>query len=339
MQLRKLARSGRSPRGDAWFHAMQQAHVVRNAEEYYRAMFARTERVVEPARHAHGRHDRLARRITSAATARPRSSWCGRTTRTSAMRARPRWATTARSRSVRSLRQRHPNETALVGFTTHRGHVIAATTGRSRRNASACGRRCPAAGRSCSTRPAAALLRDGGAAATRASASTSSGCSARSASCTGPRPSDAATTPRAARRRVRRHDPRRRDARASSRSIDSRRRRLQTAREPERPRNLSDGSLTDVMRRHEKPSQRTSGRSHAAPADGGRRGAHGEPGMRARRRAVSSSSLGRGEVGRGEWSAHWPRFVSDATARFNYAVRACNQRRRGASAGPVTRRT
>src|SRR6185369_6289261 len=39
MQRRKIARSGRSPSGDAWFHAVQQAHVVRNAEAYYRAMF------------------------------------------------------------------------------------------------------------------------------------------------------------------------------------------------------------------------------------------------------------------------------------------------------------
>ena len=39
MQVRKLARSGRTPAGDAWFHAVQQAHVVRNAEAYYRTMF------------------------------------------------------------------------------------------------------------------------------------------------------------------------------------------------------------------------------------------------------------------------------------------------------------
>ena len=69
--VRKLARSGRAPTGDAWFHAVQQAHVVRNAEAYYRTMFARPQRVVEPARHAHGRHDRHRSRITSA-TARPR---------------------------------------------------------------------------------------------------------------------------------------------------------------------------------------------------------------------------------------------------------------------------
>ena len=39
MQRRRAARSGRSPAGEAWFHAMQNAHVVRDAEAYYRTMF------------------------------------------------------------------------------------------------------------------------------------------------------------------------------------------------------------------------------------------------------------------------------------------------------------
>jgi erythromycin esterase-like protein len=39
MQRRKVARSGRTPAGDSWFQAMQQANVVRNAEAYYRTMF------------------------------------------------------------------------------------------------------------------------------------------------------------------------------------------------------------------------------------------------------------------------------------------------------------
>ncbi len=40
LQRRRAARSGRSPSGEAWFHAMQNAHVVRDAEAYYRTMFA-----------------------------------------------------------------------------------------------------------------------------------------------------------------------------------------------------------------------------------------------------------------------------------------------------------
>ncbi|MBA3453850.1 MAG: erythromycin esterase family protein [Deltaproteobacteria bacterium] len=40
MQRRRAARSGLAPGGEAWFHAMQNAHVVRDAEAYYRTMFA-----------------------------------------------------------------------------------------------------------------------------------------------------------------------------------------------------------------------------------------------------------------------------------------------------------
>ena len=39
MQRRHAARSGRTPGGDAWFQAIQNAHVVRDAEAYYRTMF------------------------------------------------------------------------------------------------------------------------------------------------------------------------------------------------------------------------------------------------------------------------------------------------------------
>ena len=51
------ARDGSSAE-DECFHAEQNARVVRNAEQYYRTMFAGRDGVVEPARHAHGRHAR-----------------------------------------------------------------------------------------------------------------------------------------------------------------------------------------------------------------------------------------------------------------------------------------
>jgi erythromycin esterase-like protein len=38
MQRRHLARSGRTPGGTGWFHMMQAAHVIKDADAYYRAM-------------------------------------------------------------------------------------------------------------------------------------------------------------------------------------------------------------------------------------------------------------------------------------------------------------
>jgi len=37
MQRRHAARSGRMPSGDGWFHAMQNAHVIKDAEIRARA--------------------------------------------------------------------------------------------------------------------------------------------------------------------------------------------------------------------------------------------------------------------------------------------------------------
>ena len=78
---------------DDFFFAEQNARLVRNAEEYYRTMFLGRVVVVEPARPPHGRDARGALSRTSTATPRARRrSWSGRTTRTSATRARRRWA-------------------------------------------------------------------------------------------------------------------------------------------------------------------------------------------------------------------------------------------------------
>ncbi len=125
MQLRKIARSGRSPTGDAWFHAMQQAHVVRNAEAYYRAMFG-------------GRSASWnLRDMHMADTVDLLADHLGRDGEPAKLAI---WAHNSHVGDARAtemgdddqvtlgqvLRQRHPNETALVGMTTHRGHVIAA---------------------------------------------------------------------------------------------------------------------------------------------------------------------------------------------------------------------
>jgi erythromycin esterase-like protein len=125
MQRRKIARSGRSPSGDAWFHAVQQAHVVRNAEGYYRAMFG-------------GRSASWNLRDTHMAdTVDLLADHLGRDGEPAKLVI---WAHNSHVGDARAtemgedgqvtlgqiLRQRHPNETALVGMTTHRGHVIAA---------------------------------------------------------------------------------------------------------------------------------------------------------------------------------------------------------------------
>ena len=123
MQLRKLARSGRSPAGDAWFHAVQQAHVVRNAEQYYRAMFG-------------GRSASWNLRDTHMAdTLELLGTHLGNGEPAKLIV----WAHNSHVGDARATemgddgqltlgqlaRQRYPGEVALVGFTTHDGNVIA----------------------------------------------------------------------------------------------------------------------------------------------------------------------------------------------------------------------
>ena len=124
MQLRKLARSGRSPVGDAWFHAVQQAHVVRNAEAYYRAMFGgRTESWNVRDTHMADTVDMIANHIGGAAPAKlilwAHNSHVGDARATQ-------MGDDGQVTLGQLLRQRHPGETALVGFTTHEGSVVAA---------------------------------------------------------------------------------------------------------------------------------------------------------------------------------------------------------------------
>jgi erythromycin esterase-like protein len=124
MQRRKIARSGRSPSGDAWFHAVQQAHVVRNAEAYYRTMFAgRASAWNVRDTHMADTLDLLATHLGNAAPAKL-VVWAHNSHVGDAR------ATEAGQRDQLTLgqlaRQRHGSDVALVGFTTYEGSVIAA---------------------------------------------------------------------------------------------------------------------------------------------------------------------------------------------------------------------
>jgi erythromycin esterase-like protein len=124
MQLRKLARSGRSPTGDAWFHAVQQAHVVRNAEQYYRMMFAgRTASWNLRDTHMADTVDLLAEHLGDDEPAKiivwAHNSHVGDARATE-------MGDDGQITLGQIARQRHPGEVALVGFTTHEGTVIAA---------------------------------------------------------------------------------------------------------------------------------------------------------------------------------------------------------------------
>jgi erythromycin esterase-like protein len=124
LQLRKLARSGRSPAGDAWFHAVQQAHVVRNAEQYYRAMFAgRSASWNLRDTHMADTLDLLADHLGDGTLAKlivwAHNSHVGDGRATE-------MGDDGQLTLGQIARQRHPGEVGLIGFTTHEGSVIAA---------------------------------------------------------------------------------------------------------------------------------------------------------------------------------------------------------------------
>lgn len=125
MQRRKIARSGRSPAGDAWFHAVQQAHVVRNAEGYYRAMFGGRDASWNLRdTHMADTVDLLAEHLGGDGAPAKLIVWAHNShvgdARATEM------SEDGRLTLGQVLRQRHPNETALVGMTTHTGTVLAA---------------------------------------------------------------------------------------------------------------------------------------------------------------------------------------------------------------------
>jgi erythromycin esterase-like protein len=122
MQRRHAARSGRMPSGDGWFHAMQNAHVIKDAEAYYRAMFGgrsaswnlRDTHMADTldllAEHL-GTKDRPARLVVWA-----HNSHVGD--------ARPTAMSDSGELTLGQLmRQRHPGQVMLIGMTTHTGAV------------------------------------------------------------------------------------------------------------------------------------------------------------------------------------------------------------------------
>jgi erythromycin esterase-like protein len=124
MQGRKLARSGRSPVGDAWFHAVQQAHVVQNAEAYYRTMFAgRSTSWNLRDTHMMDTLDFIGNHLGDGAPAKvivwAHNSHVGDARATE-------MGDDGQVTIGQLARQRHPREAALIGFTTYAGPVIAA---------------------------------------------------------------------------------------------------------------------------------------------------------------------------------------------------------------------
>jgi len=124
MQRRHVARSGRTPTGDGWFHAMQSAHVLKNAEAYYRALLRG--RVAWNLRDGRMSDtlDMLADRLGTAGQPAKLIVW-----------AHNRNVGDARATAMgdageitlgQVMRQRHPGETALIGMTTYAGTVTCA---------------------------------------------------------------------------------------------------------------------------------------------------------------------------------------------------------------------
>jgi erythromycin esterase-like protein len=121
MQRRRAARSGRAPSGEAWFRAIHGTNLAHRAEAYYRALVA-------GAPSAFGlREVQLADTLDLLASQLARGGAPGKLVV---------WAhnehvgdsrAAARRHTLGSvLRRRHPNEVAIVGFTTSRGTVACA---------------------------------------------------------------------------------------------------------------------------------------------------------------------------------------------------------------------
>lgn len=124
MQRRHVARSGRTPAGDGWFHAMQSAHVIKNADTYYRSMLrGRVAWTMRDGRMA-DTLDLLAERLGEPGNPARLVVWAhnrhvgdGRAT---AM------GDAGETTLGQMMRQRHPGEVALIGMTTYAGAVTCA---------------------------------------------------------------------------------------------------------------------------------------------------------------------------------------------------------------------
>ena len=121
MQRRRAARSGRAPSGDAWFHAIQNARVVKDAEAYYRAMFAgRTVSWNLRDTHMADTIDLLREQVGDKLVVWAHNSHVGDARATE-------MGDDGQITLGQLMRARHPDEVALVGFTTHDGTVECAT--------------------------------------------------------------------------------------------------------------------------------------------------------------------------------------------------------------------
>jgi erythromycin esterase-like protein len=124
MQRRHVARSGRTPAGNGWFHTMQAAHMIKDAEAYYRAMLrGRVAWNLRDSRMA-DTLDMLAGHLGSPAQPARIVVW-----------AHNRHVGDARATAMgdageialgQVMRQRHPGEVALIGMTIHSGTVMCA---------------------------------------------------------------------------------------------------------------------------------------------------------------------------------------------------------------------
>ena len=119
MQRRRAARSGRTPAGDAWWNAMHAAHVCDDAEAYYRTICCADAWDLRE-RHMADTIDMLAGHLGAPAKL---VVWAHNSHVGDAR------ATELADRRVtlgQLLRERHPGEVALVGFTTYDGTVLVA---------------------------------------------------------------------------------------------------------------------------------------------------------------------------------------------------------------------
>ena len=122
MQRRHAARSGRMPGGDGWFHAMQNAHVIKDAEAYYRAMFGgRSASWNLRDTHMGDTLDLLAAQLGPKGVPAKLVVWAHNShvgdARATAMGAG------GELTLGQLMRHRHPREVMLIGMTTHTGAV------------------------------------------------------------------------------------------------------------------------------------------------------------------------------------------------------------------------
>jgi erythromycin esterase-like protein len=124
MQRRHAARSGRTPGGDGWFHAMQSAHVLKNAEAYYRTLLrGRVAWNLRDARMADA-VDMLAEQLGAPGRPARLVVW-GHNRHVGDARATA-MGEAGEITLGQMMRQRHPGETALIGMTTYTGTVVSA---------------------------------------------------------------------------------------------------------------------------------------------------------------------------------------------------------------------